>query len=158
MLDLLADNFDLVAPVNEFSPRQVPGVITDAPWKLASGINIIIGHSGSGKTRIFEAMKRPLKELDTASVKRAAPTNLSQGQKVFFALETLLQIQPQGSCLMIDDVGNLDRLHMKLWCHQLKRHNKQVIIAMSSIAWELWGEMFNDLPVKLFHLELPPRG
>ncbi len=156
-LDLVTDNFDLVAPVHDFQPSQVPGVIASPNWELTSGINIITGHSGSGKTRILEAMKKPLKEFDTASVKLEAPDNLSQGQKVFFALETLLQIQPQGSCLMIDGaMGMLDEKHLRLLWSRIKQHNKQVVIATGIYAWPASAALI-DLPVKLFRLELTTR-
>ena len=157
-LDLVAESFDLVAPVHDFQPRQVPGVIAEANWKLTIGINIITGHSGSGKTRVLKAMKKPLDGLDTDCVKRAAPDNLSQGQQIFLALETLLQVQPPNSCLMVDDVmGMLDEKHLQLVWSRLKQHHQQVVIATGIYTWPASAATI-DVPVTLFRLELPPRG
>ena len=157
MLSTMEEYFDLGALVRDFQPCQVSGVITDAPWKLNDRLNVIVGHSGSGKTRVLSGMKRPL-EFVPASVKREAPTNLSHGQKLFFALEALLQVQPAGSCLMIDDaLVTLDEKHLQLlWC-KLKRHHLQVVIATGIYAWPASAALV-DVPVKLFRLELPPRG
>ena len=157
MLDLVTNNFDLVAPINNFQPSQVTGVLASPNWELTSGINIITGHSGSGKTRVLEAMKKPLKELATDCVKREEPDNLSCGQKAFLAFEFLLQIQPQNSCLMIDDPGMLDEKHTKLWWRKLKLHSKQIVMTMGAFNWERSAALI-DIPVKLFRLELPPRG
>ena len=158
MLCLVTDNFDLVVPVGEFSPRQVPGVITDAPsWKLISGINVIVGHSGTGKTRILEAMKKPFDGFTTDCVKREVPDNLSNGQKIFFTLEALLQIQPHNTAVLIDDaMAMLDEKHLKLLWSYLKQHGQQVVMTMGAFSWERSAALI-DMPVKLFRLELSPR-
>jgi len=155
MLCFVTEYFDLVEPVGKFQPSQVARVITSANWELTKGINIVVGHSGSGKTRILEAMKRPLKNFPDCAM-REAPDNLSSGQKTFLALEELLQIQPANSCLLIDDPGMLDQKHMQLWWRKLTQHDKQVVIALGTFNWKRSAALI-DMPVKLFNLELPPR-
>ena len=158
-LDLVPQHFDLVAPINDFQPSQVAGVITTPTWELDAGINIIIGPSGSGKTRILEAMKRPLKGLAPATFNfKDRPTNLSFGQMASLAFEALLQVQPQKSCLMIDDaMGMLDQFHLEHWYTSLRQHDKQVLLAMGISTWERSAPMIKNLTVKQFHLELMPR-
>lgn len=83
-----------------------------------------------GKTRLLEAQKhRPAPEIEQPAERGG--NLLSYGQTIALLAETLLDVQPTGSCLLIDDVVEcLDDKNRQRLIARLTGHDKQSIMTI----------------------------
>jgi recombinational DNA repair ATPase RecF len=123
----------VIPEVNQLSLAAVEGLDAAKTWAFDSRLNIVCGPSGSGKTRVLEALRQR-----TGTVAAILPppepcdfASMSFGQTVMGLGTILLDIQPEGTCLLMDDVlGSLDQENTEHLFHLLRMHGKQVILTV----------------------------
>ena len=126
----LSEHFDVVGSVGSVSFAGVGGLERLGAVQFGSRLSIITGRLG--KTRVLETLKR---QADAAPhlhqlSARVAPEQ-SPGQLLKSVLFALLQVQPEGSALLIDDLlAAVDTATGQEVLRFLARHDKQVVMTV----------------------------
>ena len=153
--------FDVIPEVNQLSLAAIEGLDAAEAWAFGSRLNIVCGPSGSGKTRVLEALKQRTGTV-AATLPPPEPRDfdgMSFGQTVMGLGKILLDIQPERTCLLMDDVlGNLDRENTEHLIHLLQTHGKQVILTVKPHQLDVVRTGTDGMPVRFFHLALPVGG
>lgn len=155
-----SEKFDIIPAVRALSLANIEGLGSRGVWEFGPRLNVVYGVSGSGKTRVLEALKRQSDSVPTLPV--PMPTDFSTmsfGHTVSSLCEILLNLQPQGSCLLMDDaLHNLDDEHQRRLCSLLRKHDRQVIVTVKTHLIEKVRELSRELSARVFELELLNRG
>jgi hypothetical protein len=153
----MKEAFGICKNVSAFKPSAVPGVEAPGEWEFCSGLNVIVGASGSGKTRVLKVLKTTAGPVDfDLWTGLPVPGLASQGQALMGAVRHLLNIQPVGTCLMIDDVAcRFDQFNLKLFIKMLIAHQRQVIMTCSPDLLERIKPLCSGNGVRIFKLSLP---
>jgi hypothetical protein len=153
--------FDVIPAVRAISLAMIDGINPKTSWEFGPRLNIVCGPSGSGKTRVLEALRQR-----TGTVAMALPpqeqcdfNGMSFGQTVMGLSKILLDLQPERTCLLMDDVlGNLDRENTEQLFHLLRIHGKQIILTVTPHQLDGIKTSSAGMQVRLFHLALPGGG
>ena len=150
--------FDLTPAVTRFNPSELAGIQLNEEWVLGPRLNIISGLSGSGKTRVLDAMKGQCRLPPNLHPPATVDfTGKSMGQAVLILTDIMLHIQPTGTCLFLDDVfGFLDQESTAHVCRLLQSHVKQIVLTVNSHAESLVMTLCESPMALCFHLPLIP--
>jgi hypothetical protein len=150
--------FDVVPAVSKFKPSSLAGVELDEDWAFGPRVSVVVGPSGSGKTRILEALKLTTGIGPNLMAPGPADfTGKSMGQTLVILTEIMLQIQPPGTCLLLDDVFCcFDQDNVAYAAGLLCAHEKQVILTLPSHAERHLRTLCEHAAARTFHLPFTP--
>lgn len=150
--------FDVVPAVRAIALSTIEGIEPKRSWGFGPRLNVVCGPSGSGKTRVLEALRQRTGTVATAlpPQKQCDFDGMSFGQTVMALGKLLLNIQPEGTCLLMDDVlGYLDQESTAHLFHLLRPHGRQVILTVKPHQLDVVRTSSDGMPGSFFHLTLP---
>lgn len=151
--------FDVIPAVSELSLAEIGGLEPTATWAFGPRLNVVRGISGSGKTRVLEALKQKADSaVSLANPRRCDFTTMSSGQQVWALSEILLEVQPAGTCLLMDDVfDHLSEKTQLQLCDILRGHKEQVVMTMKNHFGEAVTNALRRADARFVSLALPGR-
>jgi hypothetical protein len=127
----IIDNIDVVPAVLSLDCSMLSGLGHLGVIEFCPQLNIIIGRSGSGMTRILEALKSGAgHRVMLPPLPRLNLSRMSPGMLLMEIIGALVEIQPTDSCLLLDDVFDcLDKERTRELIGFIALYRKQVILA-----------------------------
>jgi hypothetical protein len=154
---IAAELFDVIPVVSSLRLTEIEGVHPRDTWEFGTRVNIICGESGSGKTRVLEALKQGAGAPPDLTAPRTGDFSLmSCGQTISALAEILLAAQPAGGCLLMDGVlSYLDPCHKRRLFGLLRKHPGQTIMTVSPSLLETASALCAGMDISTFNLTMP---